>query len=207
MNIGPPKQNQLLKPNKGWHSRGYLPHFDSDHEIQSLNFRLWDAVPVHVIEGWRRELGWRKGLRQSDPMAVALRQRIEAYEDAGYGACFLRDAQIAELMENALLFFDGVRYRLLAWCVMPNHIHSLIEMIEGHSLGGILHSWKSYTAKEASRILGRNGPFWHKDYYDRYIRNDDHLRIAIDYIEQNPVKAGLVQEATLWKYSSAHRRL
>jgi REP element-mobilizing transposase RayT len=206
MIIAPPKQNPLPRPNRGWYSRGYLPHFDSDNEIQSLNFRLWDAVPMRIIEGWRRELGWRKDLKQTDPRAVALRQRIEAYEDAGYGACFLRDTQIAELNENALLFFDGVRYRLLAWCVMPNHVHSLIQMVEGYSLGGILHSWKSYTAKKANRILGRSGQSWHEDYYDRYIRDDDHLRIAIDYIEQNPVKAGLVQDATQWKHSSARRR-
>ena len=88
MIIAPPTLNPLLKPNKGWHSRGYLPHFDSDNEVQSLNFRLLDAVPMHVIEGWRRELGWRKGLNQRDPRAVALRQRIEKYEDAGLLAHF-----------------------------------------------------------------------------------------------------------------------
>jgi REP element-mobilizing transposase RayT len=206
MMIASPLQNPLLMPNKGWHSRGYLPHLDSDKEIQSLTFRLWDAVPMRVIEDWRCELGWRKDLKQTDPRAVALRQRIETYEDTGYGSCFLRHPQIAELMENALLDFDGVRYRLLAWCVMPNHVHSLIEMVEGYSLGGIVHSWKSYAAKKANRNLGRSGHFWHKDYYDHYIRDDDHLRIAIDYIEQNPVKVGLVQDATQWKYSSARRR-
>ena len=161
---------------------------------------------MRLIEDWRRELGWRKDLKQTDPRAVALRQRIEAYEDAGYGACFLRHAQIADLMENALLYFDGVLCRLLAWCVMPNHVHSLIEMVGGYSLGGMVHSWKLCSAKKANRILDRGGHFWHKDYYDRYIRDDDHLRITIDYIEQNPVKAGLVQDATQWKYSSARRR-
>jgi len=90
--------------------------------------------------------------------------------------------------------------------VMPNHVHSLIEMVKGYSLGGILHSWKSYTAKKANWILGRSGQFWDEDYYDRYIRDDDHLRIAIGYIEQNPVKSRLVTDATQWKYSSARRR-
>lgn len=206
MTFAPPKQNPLQKPNKGWHSRGYLPHFDTENEIQSLNFRLFDAVPMRLVEEWRRQLGCYRNLNQSDPRAVALRRRIETYEDAGYGACFLRDARIAELIEDALLFFDGARYHLLAWCVMPNHVHSLIEMIEGYSLGGILHSWKSYAAKKANRILGRSGQFWDEDYYDRYIRDDDHLLSVIDYIEQNPVKAGLVTDAAQWKYSSAPRR-
>lgn len=206
MIIAPPKEHPLKMPNRGWHSRGYLPHFDSDSEIQSLDFRLFDSVPRRLVEEWRRELGWHKHLNQSDPRAVALRRRIETYEDAGYGVCFLRDARMAKLTEDALLFFDGARYRLLAWCVMPNHVHSLFEMVEGFSLGGILHSWKSYTAKEANRILGRKGQFWDEDYYDRFIRDDDHLRNAIHYIEQNAVKAGLVTDAAQWRYSSARRR-
>jgi REP element-mobilizing transposase RayT len=206
MRIAAPKQTALKQPNKGWHSRGYLPHLDSENEIQSLNFRLYDAVPMRLIEEWRCQLGWSRNLKQSDPKAVALRRRIETYEDAGYGQCFLGDSRIAALTEDVLQYFDGTRYRLLAWCVMPNHVHSLIEMVEGHSLGGILHSWKSYTAKQANRILGRSGQFWDEDYYDRYIRDDDHLRIAIEYIEQNPVKARLVTDARQCKYSSARRR-
>ena len=135
-----------------------------------------------------------------------MRRRIETYEDAGYGACFLRDPRIAKLIEDALLHFDGERYHLLAWCVMPNHVHSLFEMLAGYSLVGILHSWRSYTAKEANRLLGRRGQFWDDDYFDRYIRDNDHLENAINYIEQNPVKAGLVTYAAQWKYSSARRR-
>ena len=206
MRVSPPKQSPLQTPNKGWHSRGYLPHFDSENEIQSLNFRLFDAVPIPVIMEWRRQLGWYRDLSQNDPKAVALRRRIETYEDAGYGACFLRDPRIAKLIEDAMLHFDGERYHLLAWCVMPNHVHSLFEMAAGYSLGGILHSWRSYTAKEANRILGRRGRFWDDDYFDRYIRDDDHLQNAIKYIEQNPVKAGLVTHAAQWTYSSARRR-
>jgi REP element-mobilizing transposase RayT len=206
MLIARSNQNRLQRPNRGWHSRGYLPHFDSENEIQSVNFRLFDAVRIHVIKEWRRQLGWYRNLNPNDPRAVALRRRIETYEDAGYGACFLRDPRIAKLIQGALLHFDGKRYRLLAWCVMPNHVHSLFEMLAGYSLGGILHSWKSYTAKEANRILGRRGQFWDDDYFDRYIRDNDHLQNAIHYIEQNPVKAGLVTEAAQWKYSSARRR-
>jgi putative DNA methylase len=202
----PPKSNPLQRPNKGWHSRGYLPHFDSENEIQSLNFRLFDAVPIPLIKKWRCQLGWYRNLNQNDPKAVALRRRIEAYEDVGYGACFLRDPRIAKLIEDALLHFDGERYHLLAWCVMPNHVHCLIEMVAGYSLGGILHSWRSYTAKEANRILGRRGQFWDDDYFDRYIRDDHHLQNVINYIEQNPVKADLVTDAAQWKHSSARRR-
>jgi REP element-mobilizing transposase RayT len=193
------------KANKGWHSRGYLPHFDSPAEMQSITFRLYDAVPMHLIQQWKRELAWHQNLPPADPKVAALIERIAIYEDAGHGACFLHDARIAEMVENALLHFDGKRYRMLAWCVMPNHVHNLIETIAGFPLGEVVHSWKSFTAKQANRILGRSGVFWMEDYFDRFIRDEDHLHDTIHYIEQNPVKAGLVANAADWKYSSARR--
>jgi REP element-mobilizing transposase RayT len=192
---------------KGWYSRGYLPHLDLPGLYQSINFRLHDSVPDHVIQTWKEELRWRSDLPQ-DALAVAsLRQRIVAYEDAGHGACWLRDERIATLVENALLHFDGERYRLIAWCIMPNHVHVLIETVPGHSLDRVLHSWKSFTAQKANELLGRSGPFWAREYYDRYIRNDQHFARTVAYIEQNPVKAGFVTSAEAWKFGSAARRI
>jgi len=100
----------------------------------------------------------------------------------------------------------GERYRLLAWCVMPNHVHAVAEMLPGFALAHVVHSWKSYMAKEANKMLHREGPFWQREYYDRYIRDDRHLERAIAYIEQNPVKAGLVAQAKEWAFSSAGLR-
>jgi putative transposase len=104
------------------------------------------------------------------------------------------------------LHFDGERYRLMAWCIMPNHVHVLIETVAAFRLDQVLHSWKSYTAQKANEALGRKGPFWAREYYDRYIRDDQHFADAVAYIEQNPVKAGLVETAAAWRYSSAARR-
>ena len=120
-----------------------------------------------------------------------LRQKIAEYEDAGYGQCFLRDERIAAVMQNTLKHFDGERYQLICWCIMPNHVHVLIEVNEGWSLSRIMHGWRSYTANEANRILGRTGKFWMEEYYDRYIRNDNHLQKTINYILNNPANAGL----------------
>jgi REP element-mobilizing transposase RayT len=118
----------------------------------------------------------------------------------------LRQPDIAHLLEEAFLNFDGVRYRLLAWSVMPNHVHVLIEAITPHSLSAIVHSWKSFTANRANRLLGRSGAFWYPDYFDRAIRDGHHFRVAVEYIENNPVKAGLVLRAELWPYGSARLR-
>jgi REP element-mobilizing transposase RayT len=178
---------------KGWYSRGYLPHFDGRQLVQTVTFRLADSLPIHIA---RQVLDTPEGLT-----------RLEAQLDNGRGACWLRDPVIAALAENALLHFDGARYRLLAWCIMPNHVHVMLEVLESHGLGMIVDSWKQFVARMANRHLGRAGPFWHVDYFDRYIRNGSHHSAALAYIEENPVKAGLAVEKTAWHWSSAWRRL
>jgi len=77
--------------------------------------------------------------------------------------------------------------------------------MEGHTLSAIVKSWKSFTSRQANARLGRTGPFWEADYFDRYMRNEDHLMRTIGYIENNPVKAGLAKEAADWPWSSARR--
>lgn len=90
----------------------------------------------------------------------------DAFLDAGSGQCWLRKPGIARIVEDVLFHFDGERYRLIAWAVMPNHVHSLIEPISGHGLGSIVSSWKRFSARMANRVLGRTGPFWQDDYWD-----------------------------------------
>ena len=131
---------------------------------------------------------------------MTLRKRTEQYADSGHGACYLRDERIARLVQDALKYFDGERYRLLAWCVMPNHVHVLIEVTE-HSLSDIVHSWKSFTAHRANKLLARTGRFWMPDYFDRFMRDDRHFAATVDYIRQNPVKAGLVDAPEKWPWS------
>jgi REP element-mobilizing transposase RayT len=200
------------KEHKEWYSRGYLPHFDHPGLVQSISFRLHDSVPVEVMVKWKEELGlFEKAAIQEltveeKRLKAALRRRIEKYEDSGYGACHLKDEQIATIMQDALLFFDNQRYHLLAWCVMPNHVHVVVETVQGFPLPGLLHSWRSFTANEANKILKCKGVFWMREYFDRFIRDQDQLEAAIRYVEQNPVKAGLVSNPEEWKFSSAGRR-
>lgn len=122
------------------------------------------------------------------------------------GSCWLLKPKIANLVEDAFLHFDGDRYRLLAWCVMPNHVHVVVEPVDGNTLSAVLQSWKSFTAKEANRHLSRSGPFWHQDYFDRYMRSESHLETTIAYVENNPVKAGLVETPAAWRWGSGRLR-
>lgn len=127
--------------------------------------------------------------------------------DAGHGACLLRGEACGEIVESTLLHADNERYRLIAWCVMPNHVHALIEQAEGHPLGDVIQSWKSATAHKINGILGREGRLWRREYFDRFMRDDDHLSSTIEYIEENPVRAKLVASAPEWRFSSARLRL
>lgn len=179
---------------KFWHSRGYLPHCDVPGLLQAITFRLADSLPANVLDRLLQETGDE----------AEKHQRVESLLDAGYGACWLKQPAVADIVEDALLHRDGQHYLLLAWCVMPNHVHVLIETREGWPLSGILHGWKSFTAKAINRHLGRTGTVWMRDYFDRYIRDDHHLAAAIAYTHGNPVKAGLVQNEWEWQHSSAN---
>ena len=113
---------------------------------------------------------------------------------------------MAALVEGALRHFDGERYRLLAWCVMPNHVHVLIETRESLPLADVLHSWKSFTSRKACNLVGRSAQFWQREYLDRYVRNAEHYQAVVAYIEENPVKADLAKVKTEWPWSSARFR-
>jgi putative DNA methylase len=179
------------RPRATWHSRGRLPHFEAGETPQSITFRLHDSLPRELLDRWKDELA----RLPDDERSLERRKRVEAALDAGQGACWLRDPRVAEVVENALLHFDGDRYDLHAWCVMPNHVHVLVTPLHGNSLSSLVHSWKSFTAKEANRLLGRAGAFWLEEYFDRAIRDENHFRRALEYIENNPVKAGLCERA------------
>jgi len=124
--------------------------------------------------------------------------RIEEYFDRGSCACSLSDPRVGELMANALRFWEGKRYRLVAWCVMPNHVHVVCRLFPGHDLSSVLQSWKSYSARIANRILGRSGAFWQREYYDRLIRNGDEFERAVRYVVNNPERAGLKNWKWVW---------
>ena len=186
-----------------WRSRGYLPHCDEIGLIQNITFRLSDSIPVKILAQWCIELKIIPGVLSYDPRKIELRRRIEKYEDACYGDCWLRYPQVAEIMQNALFFFDGERYRLLEWCIMPNHVHALILPVNGHLPADIVHSWKSYTGHAVKKLINLTKPFWMSEYHDRFIRNERHLEIVRNYILQNPAAARLVRNAEDWPWSSA----
>ncbi len=156
----------------------------------------------------------------ADRVSSERRKRLEAWIDAG-GCCLLREPIIAQMVTDTLHYLGGQRYRLCAWVVMPNHIHVLFETLDDWSVAKIVASWKKHTAVQinaylksdeqqgANQEIGvprggpRRAPVWHREYWDRFIRNEHHFLKTVEYIHQNPAKAGLVSADCDWPWSSA----
>jgi REP element-mobilizing transposase RayT len=145
---------------------------------QMITYRLADSLPLEVAQRLASEL-------QEEEGESLYRKRIEAFLDAGHGACVLARPEIAQIVIDAWNHFDGVRYDLHAWVVMPNHVHVLIAMCQT-SLSEVVHGWKSYTARKINAALGQAGKLWQEDYWDRYIRSAQHYLAAVEYILSNP---------------------
>jgi REP element-mobilizing transposase RayT len=188
-----------------WHSRGYLPHFESSEATQHVTIHLADSLPQAVLLRLEAELKTLPAKKRD----VERRKRVDAWIDAGHGSCVLREQRIAEMVQGSLLTFDSDRYKLLAWIVMPNHVHVLFQPVAGWTVATIAASWKKFTARKIcdGRWDSGDGPHatvWHREYWDRYIRNRRHFEQTVEYIHINPVKAGLVDCAEKWPWSSAY---
>jgi REP element-mobilizing transposase RayT len=202
----------------GAHSRGYLPHVITEGGTYFVTFRLADSLPREVITRLyaQRHAALKKAAQsareaQRPAERAAERAYFRAFEealDSARGECWLRRPKIAGIVAEALLHFDHARYRLGAWSVLPNHVHAIVTPLPGAKLSGILHTWKSFTAKAANALLpekvGR--AFWQKESYDHWCRDDAEVVRCVRYVEQNPVKANLCRTAEEWPWSSAGSR-
>ena len=150
------------------HCRGYLPHIENK-QYQMITFRLYDSVPKEVVEGWKETLSLLGSLTSSqrEPRrhsfstykteADRLLALLDKYEDAGYGSCVLKNDNVAKIVHDAIFFYHGKKYNVISWCIMPNHVHTLIAPVEGMSLSEIMYDWKSYTTHAINKALNRKG--------------------------------------------------
>jgi REP element-mobilizing transposase RayT len=176
------------------HKRRTLPHWQTDDGIYFITFRLADSLPRDVLLRICKDV---RATPQHTPgpsqhlQVKRLPPRVEKFLDSGAGACYLARPDVAAIAAQALAKFAGVRYRLVAWCVMPNHLHVIVQSLDNWALPHIIHSWKSFTAKQANRILQRTGEFWQREYYDHIVRNGEDLARIVRYVLENPGRAGL----------------
>jgi len=188
-----------------------LPHWTCTQATYHVTLRLADAVPLAKHEEWRRErddilhtartLDRDLSEKEIKRLKHLFSEKIESYLDSGHGECLLAMPEIAAIVVNALRYFDGPRYRLHAWCIMPNHVHVIVEPAPGHPLAKITHSWTSFTSKEANKLLGRSGQLWQHEPYDHIIRSAEEYAFQIEYVWRNPDRAGI--SAPRWKIGVA----
>lgn len=217
--IKPGEANPLRS---GSHTRGYLPHVKREGARYFVTYRLADSLPTAVLLKYQSERAERIHRLRAEPEAGKLSGRalptqdmlgeiqreyfrkLEAYLDKGAGGCWLKQPEIADRVAGAFRFFEGARYRLDAWVVMPNHVHVVLWPMPNWTLSTIVQSWKRFTAREANRILGRTGEaFWQPEAFDHWIRNDEEHARCCRYVANNPVKARLCSAPADWKWSSA----
>ena len=187
-----------------------LPHWEVEGAVYFVTFRLADSLPRQALQklDWERKDIQATASKMGRGLTASERRRMEQLQshcvertlDTGAGKCFLKDTGIARVVVNAIKEFDGSRYRLFAWSVMPNHVHVLFQTIGTRPLAGILHSWKSFSAKAANQILGRSGEFWQREYYDHLIRDVAEFDRAMQYVIENPSKAGLKNWPWVWSW-------
>lgn len=208
--------------------RRNLPHWHPPGAPVFVTWRLKDSLPTSAINRLRQthQLLQREAARQNLPiheLNIRINKKLFAMLDeyldrAEHGPTWLRQPRIASMIQDALLNIYVYLYRLWAYVVMPNHIHVLLkgkpkevhadtETSETVSLREITKDLKGYTAREANKILGRTGQsLWQTESFDHWPRDADEFFRIVNYIEDNPVKAGLVLVAEEWPWSSAAER-
>ncbi len=179
-------------------SRRHLPHWEQSGATYFITFRLADSVPSRLLNQWREELQrWLKfhplpwDYKTAREYELRFVEGPERWLDEGHGECLLRDPRAAEIVTGALHQFNGERYWLDGFVVMPNHVHVLVQPKSGNSLSGILHSWKSFSAHAIKRSLKQQGSVWMEESHDRIVRDWNALTNYRAYIASNPEKANL----------------
>ena len=182
-----------------------LPHWRQPGVTYFLTTRLADSLPQSKLSEWHHErdcwLRARGCETAADFEKLPAKERHDFHRhftaklhdwlDAGEGACWLRRPDAAQIVAGALRFFDGERYALGDFVVMPNHLHILVTPAPEHELSDIVRSWKTYTARQINALLGRAGAFWQAETYDHIVRSEEQLAHYRRYIAANPVKANL----------------
>ena len=173
----------------------HLPHWRQEGATYFVTFRLADSLPRSKLDQLReeRERWLRNHPHPTDEETQErLRkhmQQIEQWLDQGSGSCVLRGERAAGLAEGRLRHFDGDRYALFSFVIMPNHVHACLKPLGHYDVDEILQAWKSVSAGLINRSIARRGRLWQDESFDRIVRDSEHLRRVVKYIEANPAKA------------------
>lgn len=193
-------------------TRGHLPHWDQEDATYFITWRTADSIPKALWEEWQiaratwlrghgidtTESDWRRKLEtlgepQRREFARTFSRRLESELDAGHGECVLRDSKLAGIVADSLLHFDGDRYAMGDFVIMPNHVHLLVGGLARDAMLKQVKSWKKWAALEINKYLGRRGRLWQDESFDHLVRSEAAFEKFRNYIAENPVRAKLRQ--------------
>ncbi|WDE98878.1 transposase [Lentisphaera profundi] len=245
---------------RNWHRRGFIPHYDASDKYQMVTYRLADSLPIDALKlgaphSNADEMTKKRkadlsplGAPHSNADEMTKKRKLtENFLDQSHGSCLLQTPKVAQKQIEAWEYFNGERYELIAYVVMPNHVHLLIKTYPSWPLSQLVASWKKHVTyfvqkdkdlwqqyresylqdrkaflnykstlgENESDLKNRTKPsalecgapsskiyLWQNEYWDRFIRNENHFQNAIHYILENPVKAGLVNSEGKWPWSA-----
>ena len=203
-NLDPPPGFQGLHPSKPVRMyQRHLPHWRQPGATYFVTFRLRDSLPQNRLDElkafrgeWERRHPPPRSAEQMDNLWRETFLRVDRWLDQGMGSCRLHEDRASRIVADSLRHFDGERYQLGCFVVMPNHVHLVVRPFheDDQALERIMHSWKRYTSREINKLVGLEGALWQSESYDRIIRDEEHLWRTIQYIGRNPGKAGLTPE-------------
>jgi REP element-mobilizing transposase RayT len=143
-----------------------------------------------------------------------------------FGPTWLKKKEIAEIVKDAIHFYDNKKYNLVCYTIMSNHVHQVFKplvgrisdstnlpseaeasrnRVSGYIVTKILQDLKRFTARECNKILNRTGTFWQHESYDHVVRDYDELQRIVKYVLNNPVKTGLCEKWEDWKWSYCNK--
>ncbi len=178
-----------------------LPHWQQGEVWVFVTWRLGDSLPKGKLDQWKQEreiwmkhhpVPWDK--KTEAEYHDCFSRQIDEWLDQGNGSCVLKDPANSKIVADALRHFDGERYEIASFVVMPNHVHVLFRPLGEHALAEIVKSWKGFTAREINKRIGKSGQLWQEDYWDRLIRSERHFFRVVEYVQENPEKANLREE-------------
>ena len=185
----------------------HLPHWEIAGGAYFMTIRCAGSLPTPVLkqlDALHRQISAQR-TQADNPALLNLQRRsflaLEKYLDQGRGFCPFRDPRCAKLIVAALEELEAVGWSVKNHVLMPNHIHLLVDtQLDAAPMKTVWTRWKGSTARRANLLLGRCGPFWHRDWFDRWMRDTSMRERTVRYIRHNPVKAGLVDswEAYPW---------
>ena len=207
--------------------RRNLPHIHPKDGIFFITFRLAGSLPDHIIQQLKHDRETQ--IKTLEQKLSHKELAIETYkidkrnfakfdewlDNSSEGPQWLRDQDVAQIVANKIHELDGQRFRLIAFCIMSNHVHLLIDMIDfdnrmegklngktkDYPLADVLRLLKGSTARKCNLKLERSGAFWHSESYDHYVRDEEELAKIVEYVLNNPVKAGLVEHWQEWRFN------